>query len=363
MASRNKSSRSQEGQKQVLAELLRDPGNKICADCHAKGPRWASWNLGVFVCIRCAGIHRNLGVHISRVKSVNLDTWTDEQIESISSLGNSKVNSKYESGLPSSFSRPIDDYSAESFIRAKYEHKKYCRRMSSPLNENKRSTSPEKAIPKRTKEEKSAKSLSVPASAPRKVASAPILADSKGNPVVAGSSPRLRPRTSHPPVTSPQAHPPTRSTFSSQKPSIDLLSIDDTPLAMPSASSSLQPDTMTFQQSIAKKDSIMSLYSVQHQQQQYPGFVGYQQQTGTSPGMPSTGMPSPYPSMYQQQVQYQQQLQFQQQMHVQQVQEQMTKLKIQQQHQLQVEQGSLLSDWSSPRPAMAGQTMNNQLWQ
>ena len=45
------------------------------------GPRWASWNLGVFVCIRCAGIHRNLGVHISRVKSVNLDSWTPEQIE------------------------------------------------------------------------------------------------------------------------------------------------------------------------------------------------------------------------------------------------------------------------------------------
>ena len=42
--------------------------------------RWASWNLGVFLCIRCAGIHRNLGVHISRVKSVNLDQWTGEQI-------------------------------------------------------------------------------------------------------------------------------------------------------------------------------------------------------------------------------------------------------------------------------------------
>uniref|UniRef100_A0A3B4FI27 Arf-GAP domain-containing protein n=1 Tax=Pundamilia nyererei TaxID=303518 RepID=A0A3B4FI27_9CICH len=45
------------------------------------GPRWASWNLGVFMCIRCAGIHRNLGVHISRVKSVNLDQWTPEQIQ------------------------------------------------------------------------------------------------------------------------------------------------------------------------------------------------------------------------------------------------------------------------------------------
>ena len=44
------------------------------------GPRWASWNLGIFLCIRCAGIHRNLGVHISKVKSVNLDSWTAEQI-------------------------------------------------------------------------------------------------------------------------------------------------------------------------------------------------------------------------------------------------------------------------------------------
>ena len=44
------------------------------------GPRWASWNLGIFLCIRCAGIHRNLGVHISKVKSVNLDTWTPEQV-------------------------------------------------------------------------------------------------------------------------------------------------------------------------------------------------------------------------------------------------------------------------------------------
>ena len=43
-------------------------------------PRWASWNIGVFICIRCAGFHRNLGVHISKVKSVNLDSWTAEQI-------------------------------------------------------------------------------------------------------------------------------------------------------------------------------------------------------------------------------------------------------------------------------------------
>ena len=50
------------------------------SDLLFSGPRWASWNLGVFLCIRCAGIHRNLGVHLSRVKSVNLESWTPEQI-------------------------------------------------------------------------------------------------------------------------------------------------------------------------------------------------------------------------------------------------------------------------------------------
>ena len=51
-----------------LALLLKEEENRFCADCDSKGPRWASWNLGVFLCIRCAGIHRNLGVHISKVR-------------------------------------------------------------------------------------------------------------------------------------------------------------------------------------------------------------------------------------------------------------------------------------------------------
>jgi hypothetical protein len=45
------------------------------------GPRWASANLGTFFCIECSGIHRNLGVHISFVRSVNLDSWTEKQVQ------------------------------------------------------------------------------------------------------------------------------------------------------------------------------------------------------------------------------------------------------------------------------------------
>ncbi len=77
---KEKQQKSQEKYQAVLSSLLREEDNKYCVDCDAKGPRWASWNLGIFLCIRCAGIHRNLGVHISKVKSVNLDQWTAEQI-------------------------------------------------------------------------------------------------------------------------------------------------------------------------------------------------------------------------------------------------------------------------------------------
>ncbi|EPB79509.1 putative GTP-ase activating protein [Ancylostoma ceylanicum] len=105
--------------------MLREEENKHCADCLAKQPRWASWNIGVFICIKCAGIHRNMGVHISKVKSVNLDSWTAEQVQSMRLMGNAKAKQVYESELPNHFRRPTTDQALESFIRGKYEHKRY----------------------------------------------------------------------------------------------------------------------------------------------------------------------------------------------------------------------------------------------
>ncbi|KAM3725475.1 Stromal membrane-associated protein [Dirofilaria immitis] len=116
----------------IVIDLLREEENKYCADCEAKQPRWASWNLGVFLCIRCAGIHRNLGVHLTKVKSVNLDSWTPEQVQSMRIMGNKMARRVYEAELPEHFRRPQTDSALESFIRAKYEQKRYILKDWSP---------------------------------------------------------------------------------------------------------------------------------------------------------------------------------------------------------------------------------------
>ena len=62
-----------------LNACLKKPENVVCAECPSRLPRWASMNL-VFICTNCSGIHRSLGVHISRVRSTQLDKWTEAQV-------------------------------------------------------------------------------------------------------------------------------------------------------------------------------------------------------------------------------------------------------------------------------------------
>ncbi|KAG6849468.1 hypothetical protein H0H93_008195 [Arthromyces matolae] len=133
----------------TLRELVKRPENKVCADCKRNDPRWASWNIGVFLCIRCSGIHRGMGTHISKVKSVDLDTWTPEQMEvslifridretllnpkqSIQKWGNHLANLYWEAHLKPGHVPP--EHKIESFIRSKYESRRWALEGPPPSN-------------------------------------------------------------------------------------------------------------------------------------------------------------------------------------------------------------------------------------
>ncbi|KAI0032952.1 hypothetical protein K488DRAFT_48819 [Vararia minispora EC-137] len=76
--------------RRTLQDLIRreDLKNKVCADCNNPNPQWASVSFAVFICLQCAGQHRGYGVHISFVRSVSMDTWSDDQIRRMQLGGN-----------------------------------------------------------------------------------------------------------------------------------------------------------------------------------------------------------------------------------------------------------------------------------
>ncbi|KAG6319628.1 hypothetical protein E4U44_006900 [Claviceps purpurea] len=120
------SKRQQARNEKALQDLVHNiPGNNQCADCHARNPAWASWSLGVFLCMRCATIHRKLGTHVSKVKSLSMDSWSNEQVDNMRKVGNVASNQIYnpESKRPPV---PVDvdeaDSAMERFIRQKYIH-------------------------------------------------------------------------------------------------------------------------------------------------------------------------------------------------------------------------------------------------
>ncbi|KAF7667991.1 hypothetical protein LDENG_00037480 [Lucifuga dentata] len=117
--------------KAIIEDVLRMPGNEVCCDCGAADPKWLSTNLGILTCIECSGIHREMGVHISRIQSMELDKLGTSELLLAKNVGNSSFNEIMEGNLPSPSPKPTpssDMTARKEFINAKYVDHKYARK-------------------------------------------------------------------------------------------------------------------------------------------------------------------------------------------------------------------------------------------
>uniref|UniRef100_A0A3Q3K6C0 ArfGAP with SH3 domain, ankyrin repeat and PH domain 1b n=1 Tax=Monopterus albus TaxID=43700 RepID=A0A3Q3K6C0_MONAL len=117
--------------KAIIEDVLRMPGNEVCCDCGAADPKWLSTNLGILTCIECSGIHREMGVHISRIQSMELDKLGTSELLLAKNVGNSRFNEIMEGNLPSPSPKPTpssDMTVRKEFINAKYVDHKYVRK-------------------------------------------------------------------------------------------------------------------------------------------------------------------------------------------------------------------------------------------
>uniref|UniRef100_A0A672HV05 Arf-GAP with coiled-coil, ANK repeat and PH domain-containing protein n=1 Tax=Salarias fasciatus TaxID=181472 RepID=A0A672HV05_SALFA len=117
----------------ILQRIQCLPGNEQCCDCGQADPRWASINLGILLCIECSGIHRSLGVHCSKVRSLTLDSWEPELLKLMCELGNSVINHIYEGSYQEQgLKKPLPSSSRqekEAWIKAKYVEKKFLKKL------------------------------------------------------------------------------------------------------------------------------------------------------------------------------------------------------------------------------------------
>lgn len=126
-SSKQQNSGLKELTKSILDEVKHLPGNDICCDCGAPDPTWLSTNLGVLTCIECSGIHRDMGVHISRIQSITLDDLGTSELLLARAVGNTSFNDIMESQLEykDKPTQASDMETRKSFIRNKYEYHRY----------------------------------------------------------------------------------------------------------------------------------------------------------------------------------------------------------------------------------------------
>jgi len=134
MASRNQDKVSEKVQDAIFNELLKKSENTECADCKNKNPTWVSIDFGVFVCLRCSGLHRQLGPSITRVRSCKLDySFKMDQLDILINVGNQSANDYYEFNMPNYAKKPSMHSTMDECW--KFVNEKYVRKMYTPQNE------------------------------------------------------------------------------------------------------------------------------------------------------------------------------------------------------------------------------------
>uniref|UniRef100_A0A3Q3VYF3 Arf-GAP with coiled-coil, ANK repeat and PH domain-containing protein n=1 Tax=Mola mola TaxID=94237 RepID=A0A3Q3VYF3_MOLML len=122
------------GGESLLQRVQNLPGNELCCDCGQTAPCWASINHGVLLCIECSGIHRSLGVHCSKVRSLTLDSWEPELLKLMCELGNTVINQIYEGACEELGAKKPGPTSSrqgkEAWIKSKYVEKRFLKKMS-----------------------------------------------------------------------------------------------------------------------------------------------------------------------------------------------------------------------------------------
>nr|XP_032810792.1 arf-GAP with SH3 domain, ANK repeat and PH domain-containing protein 1-like [Petromyzon marinus] len=118
--------------KAIILDVQRLPGNNMCCDCSAPDPTWLSTNLGVLTCIECSGIHREMGVHISRIQSLKLDRLGNSELLLAKNVGNTGFNKVMEAELKSTnTAKPTamsDMEARKGFIMAKYVERRFAQK-------------------------------------------------------------------------------------------------------------------------------------------------------------------------------------------------------------------------------------------